>query len=127
MAAIISAALTAPIQNSQERHWLVGFPWPRYDTTFVLSNRRRHTRLTFDWSSDVCSSDLDAGTPVVLDILDASGKTVRSFSSADSIEPIENDLNVPTYWVRPQQRVAVSRGTHRFVWDLHYAPPKVLG
>ncbi|HMH85571.1 MAG TPA: hypothetical protein VK529_06480, partial [Gemmatimonadaceae bacterium] len=37
------------------------------------------------------------------------------------------DLNVPTYWVRPQQRVAATRGTHRFVWDLHFPPPKVLG
>ena len=69
----------------------------------------------------------DAGTPVALDIQDDAGKTVRSFSSADSVEAIEKDLNVPTYWVRPQQRVAASQGTHRFVWDLHYAPPRVLG
>jgi len=69
----------------------------------------------------------DAGKPAVLDILDEAGRTVRSFSSADSVEPIEKDLNVPTYWVRPQQRVATGRGTHRFVWDLHYPPPKVLG
>src|SRR5580698_9616740 len=27
---------------------------------FFFSSRRRHTRLTCDWSSDVCSSDLDA-------------------------------------------------------------------
>src|SRR5438093_1919207 len=26
--------------------------------TFLLSSRRRHTRLVSDWSSDVCSSDL---------------------------------------------------------------------
>src|SRR5205807_7861661 len=26
-----------------------------------VSSRRRHTRLQGDWSSDVCSSDLDAG------------------------------------------------------------------
>src|SRR5690242_21051658 len=31
---------------------------------FFFSSRRRHTRLTCDWSSDVCSSDL-AGVPVV--------------------------------------------------------------
>jgi hypothetical protein len=68
----------------------------------------------------------DARTPVVLDILDGSGRLVRSFSSADSVEPIETNLNVPTYWIRPRQRVAVTRGTHRFVWDLHYPPPKVL-
>src|SRR5438477_9293502 len=28
---------------------------------FFFSSRRRHTRLTCDWSSDVCSSDLLAG------------------------------------------------------------------
>src|SRR6266571_9528822 len=28
---------------------------------FFFSSRRRHTRLTCDWSSDVCSSDLSAG------------------------------------------------------------------
>src|SRR6267142_4416086 len=27
---------------------------------FFFSSRRRHTRLTCDWSSDVCSSDLPA-------------------------------------------------------------------
>src|SRR5690242_21947267 len=27
---------------------------------FLFSSRRRHTRLTCDWSSDVCSSDLEA-------------------------------------------------------------------
>src|SRR6266487_5521004 len=28
---------------------------------FFFSSRRRHTRWTGDWSSDVCSSDLDGG------------------------------------------------------------------
>ena len=65
-------------------------------------------------------------TPVVLEILESSGRVVRTFSSADSVEPIETDLNVPTYWVRPQRRLAASPGAHRFVWDLHYPPPKVL-
>src|SRR5438477_9688758 len=30
---------------------------------FFFSSRRRHTRLTCDWSSDVCSSDLARQTP----------------------------------------------------------------
>src|SRR6516225_11761917 len=30
---------------------------PRF-RTFFFSSRRRHTRLTCDWRSDVCSSDL---------------------------------------------------------------------
>src|SRR6266480_5178882 len=29
---------------------------------FFFSSRRRHTRLTCDWSSDVCSSDLACGS-----------------------------------------------------------------
>jgi photosystem II stability/assembly factor-like uncharacterized protein len=69
----------------------------------------------------------DPKAPVVLEIVNGSGGVVRAFSSADSVEPIETDLNVPTYWVRPQQRLASNAGTHRFIWDLHYAPPKVLG
>src|SRR5687768_18406443 len=28
-------------------------------TSFFFSSRRRHTRCSRDWSSDVCSSDLD--------------------------------------------------------------------
>lgn len=69
----------------------------------------------------------DARAPVVLEILNSSGGVVRSFSSADSVEPVEADLNVPTYWLRPPQPLASTAGTHRFVWDLHYPPPKVLG
>src|SRR2546430_10563015 len=33
----------------------------RYDVRFFFSSRRRHTRFDCDWSSDVCSSDLDLG------------------------------------------------------------------
>src|SRR5690606_39864344 len=29
------------------------------DINFFFSSRRRHTRFSRDWSSDVCSSDLD--------------------------------------------------------------------
>src|SRR5688500_19533420 len=31
--------------------------------SFFFSSRRRHTRLQGDWSSDVCSSDLDDRPP----------------------------------------------------------------
>src|SRR5438046_10602190 len=33
---------------------------------FFFSSRRRHTRLVSDWSSDVCSSDLEAPRQVQL-------------------------------------------------------------
>src|SRR3989449_6015137 len=35
----------------QSHHWL-------YMCVFFFSSRRRHTRCSRDWSSDVCSSDL---------------------------------------------------------------------
>src|SRR5690606_39406597 len=31
--------------------------------SFFFSSRRRHTRFSRDWSSDVCSSDLESGRP----------------------------------------------------------------
>jgi photosystem II stability/assembly factor-like uncharacterized protein len=65
--------------------------------------------------------------PIRLEILDAAGSVVRAFSSADPLEAPDSGLNVPTYWLRPAQRLASSAGMHRFVWDLHYAPPQVLG
>src|SRR5690606_39761536 len=33
-------------------------PHASYLATFFFSSRRRHTRFSRDWSSDVCSSDL---------------------------------------------------------------------
>src|SRR6266511_5073701 len=35
---------------------------------FFFSSRRRHTRFSRDWSSDVCSSDLDDHGDGLLDI-----------------------------------------------------------
>src|SRR5689334_23524240 len=32
---------------------------PSYSCFFFFSSRRRHTRWNCDWSSDVCSSDLE--------------------------------------------------------------------
>src|SRR5215217_8913153 len=32
---------------------------------FFFSSRRRHTRYWRDWSSDVCSSDLEVGRPKI--------------------------------------------------------------
>src|SRR5690242_21112794 len=40
---------------------------------FFFSSRRRHTRLTCDWSSDVCSSDLAPLRPLPLGALRHAG------------------------------------------------------
>src|SRR5690606_40735693 len=38
---------------------------------FFFSSRRRHTRFSRDWSSDVCSSDLALGKRIAIVNLDA--------------------------------------------------------
>jgi len=64
--------------------------------------------------------------PVTLQIADADGRVVRKFSSDDKAAPVEADLNVPTYWIRPERTLSLDRGMHRFIWDLRYPPPDTL-
>src|SRR5690606_40132719 len=45
---------------------LIGTRYPSRTAVFFFSSRRRHTRFSRDWSSDVCSSDLgkEVETPI---------------------------------------------------------------
>jgi len=63
----------------------------------------------------------DNAAPLVLEILDAKGNIVRSFSSKDTLYTIPS-VNIPLYWIRPQQILAAEAGAHRFLWDMKYAP-----
>src|SRR2546426_9321487 len=49
---------------------------------FFFSSRRRHTRLQGDWSSDVCSSDLDFGE---LGVKSSSAQITRYYDKADLV------------------------------------------
>src|SRR3989449_5425084 len=62
---------------------------------FFFSSRRRHTRCSRDWSSDVCSSDLGAGT-----ILHARGAVVGLTSAATIwvVAAIGVALGAAFYW-----------------------------
>jgi photosystem II stability/assembly factor-like uncharacterized protein len=64
--------------------------------------------------------------PVSIEIDDARGRRVRSYSSSDEPAGIDPEIDVPAYWVRPQATVAATPGIHRFVWDLRYAPPSAF-
>ncbi len=67
--------------------------------------------------------------PVVLEILDSTGASVRRYSSTDApldIDKIAGQYPIPMYWVRPSQTLSAAVGMHRFVWDLRHAPPKAL-
>lgn len=58
---------------------------------------------------------------VTLEIKDANGKSVRKFSSGDQPYALPA-VNIPLYWIRPQESLGTAAGAHRFTWDLHYAP-----
>ncbi len=62
---------------------------------------------------------------VTLDILNAEGRVIRSYSNNDVPVTIDStSLPHPTYWIRPPQRLHTDAGHQRFVWDLRYAPPR---
>jgi photosystem II stability/assembly factor-like uncharacterized protein len=61
-----------------------------------------------------------------IEILDAHGAVVRSFSSTDQPEQTAAQLSqqvIPLYWIRPFKVPSTEAGMHRWIWDLHYATP----
>jgi photosystem II stability/assembly factor-like uncharacterized protein len=69
----------------------------------------------------------DTSRTVTIEILDSSGTVVRRASSADpppfTQAQLEREL-IPAYWIRVTPPLSASAGMHRWVWDLHYAPPR---
>ena len=63
----------------------------------------------------------DANSVVTLAILDAGGKLIRQHRSDEKPYTVP-DVNLPSYWIRPQQILSSKAGAHRFLWDMHYTP-----
>jgi hypothetical protein len=81
----------------------------------------------------------NAGT-VNLQIVDAGGKVIRTYSSSDTIPGPDPALNpdaydricqrntsaphcsVPLYWAAPNLALSSRAGMHRFSWDMRYDP-----
>jgi photosystem II stability/assembly factor-like uncharacterized protein len=81
----------------------------------------------------------NAGT-VNLEIVDAGGKVIRTYSSSDTIPGPDPALNpeaynkicqrnpnaphcsVPLYWAAPNLALSSEAGMHRFTWDMRYDP-----
>jgi hypothetical protein len=64
---------------------------------------------------------------VTLEILDAAGTLVRRYASTDPQDPIDPNLAIPTYWVRPPLSLPAAPGMHRYLWDMHHTPLAVAG
>jgi photosystem II stability/assembly factor-like uncharacterized protein len=63
----------------------------------------------------------DAKEVVTLQIKDDKNNIISSFTSNDMPYEIPA-VNIPLYWIRPQQILSAKSGSHRFLWDLHYIP-----
>ena len=61
---------------------------------------------------------------VTLEISDQKGNLVRKYSNRDTLYKAGN-VNIPLYWIRPQQILSAEKGSHRFLWDMHYQPLNV--
>jgi photosystem II stability/assembly factor-like uncharacterized protein len=63
----------------------------------------------------------DTADEVTINIYDASGKLVIGYTSGDTLYQVPK-VNIPDYWIRPQQQLSTKPGAHRFLWDMHYEP-----
>lgn len=63
----------------------------------------------------------DAKGEVKLEIKDAQGNSIRTYSSNDTLYTIPKS-NTPDYWIREQQILSGKAGAHRFLWDMHHTP-----
>jgi hypothetical protein len=61
---------------------------------------------------------------VTLEIVNSKNEVVRKYSSTDKPYKIP-ELNIPLYWIRPQQILSAAKGHHRFLWDVQYTPVPV--
>jgi photosystem II stability/assembly factor-like uncharacterized protein len=62
-----------------------------------------------------------AAQPVTLEILDAEGKLVRRYSSADAAPVADpKKLNTAPEWFNTPSTLSAAAGMHRFVWPLRY-------
>src|SRR5690606_39445781 len=90
---------------------------------FFFSSRRRHTRFSRDWSSDVCSSDLEKA--VTFDWLCGSGVATASEcatmrqrldvwrSTCQNIRPEDGDQTIGCYFGRVAYAFAIGRASCR--------------
>jgi photosystem II stability/assembly factor-like uncharacterized protein len=62
--------------------------------------------------------------PVILEILNPAGESIRKFTSDDKVTPVDpNTLDIPAFWVRTTPILSATRGMHRWIWDLRSSPP----
>src|SRR5690606_39878217 len=97
---------------------------------FFFSSRRRHTRFSRDWSSDVCSSDLEKYEQLIHDLFKTDtgrkqGKELIDYHF-NLIASLSNDLFTPT-----EEKIILAQGEllSTTLWHFHLSEkgiPSVL-
>ncbi len=65
-------------------------------------------------------------TDIQLEIRDADGRLVHSYSSAPPPKEPEAVPFVAEYWIAHPQPLSKEAGMHRFVWNLRYSDPRAM-
>jgi len=65
-------------------------------------------------------------TDIQLEIRDAEGRLVHSYSSAPPPKEPEEVPYVAEYWIAHPQPLSKEAGMHRFVWNLRYSDPRAM-
>src|SRR5690606_40300892 len=84
---------------------------------FFFSSRRRHTRCSRDWSSDVCSSDLDSLGLKSLRLTTAAGV----FTTAAAINVVEPLSPLAVYSDNPDSTTVSDTGGDKITLQLQGA------
>lgn len=77
---------------------------------YFLSGKANYIRLDISYLND--------------EGFEIKSKLIRSYSNKDTLYKI-GDVNIPHYWIRPQQILSAEPGHHRFTWDMKYTPLKL--
>src|SRR2546426_4870388 len=88
---------------------------------FFFSSRRRHTRLQGDWSSDVCSSDLDFHK--LLQRQKVLVKVDELLFHEEALKQLKRDVTALKVSEGPNARVDVGMFKERFAVTRKYAIP----
>lgn len=62
---------------------------------------------------------------VKLEVLDAKGQVIRTYSSKDKLFEPPTPPAFPMYWFKPENLLSTAAGMHRFLWDFRYSAPPV--
>jgi photosystem II stability/assembly factor-like uncharacterized protein len=73
--------------------------------------------VIYYWLKDAPKPEAGSKSPIMLEILDGSGKVIRKFSSAE-VAPLDEPPDPDDK--KPEKELKVEAGLNRFVWDLRY-------